>query len=82
MKTQELGEIVEDDDIILQIEQFKMGLMSRATGGDFEQKEYSRLRKLVLGIPGVERITPRFLKICRTTGEFWGYIQGEAPSCE
>lgn len=80
MKIQELNNIAEEDDIVLQIEQFKMGLISRATGGEFEQKEYSRLRKMVLGIPGVENITPRFLKLCRTTDEFWGYIKGAAPS--
>ena len=80
MKIQELNNIAEEDDIVLQIKQFKMGLISRATGGEFEQKEYSRLRKMVLGIPGVENITPRFLKLCRTADEFWGYIKGAAPS--
>ena len=70
----------EEDDIALQIEQFKMGLISRATGGEFDQKEYSRLRKIVLGIPGVEKITPRFLKLCRTVDDFWGWIKGEAPT--
>jgi serine/threonine protein kinase len=80
MKIHELNNIAEEDDIVLQIEQFKMGLISRATGGEFEQKEYSRLRKIVLGIPGVEKITPRFLKLCRTADEFWGFIKGEAPT--
>lgn len=80
MKTTELHNVAEEDDIVLQIEQFKMGLISRATGGEYDQKEYSRLRKIVLGIPGVEKIIPRFLKLCRTTDEFWGYIKGAAPS--
>jgi eukaryotic-like serine/threonine-protein kinase len=80
MKIQELNNIPEEDDIVLQIEHFKMGLISRATGGEFEQKEYSRLRKIVLGIPGVKKITPRFLKLCRTTDEYWGWIKGEAPT--
>lgn len=80
MKVNELDNIPEADDIVLQLEQFKMGLISRATGGDFEQKEYSRLRKIVLGIPGTESLTPRFLKLCRTVDEFWGWIKGEAPT--
>jgi len=80
MKVQELSNIVKEDDLVLQIEQFKMGLISRATGGEFEQSEYSRLRKMVLGIPGTENISPRFLKLCRTTDEYWGWIKGAAPS--
>ncbi len=80
MKSQELNNLPDDDDIVLQIEQFKMGLIAQATGGDLDEKEYSRLRKLVLGIPGIEEITPRFLKLCRTTSEFWGWIKGQAPT--
>jgi len=70
----------EEDDLVLQIEQFKMGLVSRATGGEFDQKEYSRLRKIVLGIPGLEDRIPRFLKLCRSVDEFWGWIKAEAPT--
>ena len=80
MQNKELNNIPEEDDILLQLEQFKLGLISRATGGDFEQKEYSRLRKIVLGIPGAEKITPRFLKLCRSVDEFWGWIKAEAPT--
>lgn len=80
MQINELDNIPETDDIILQLEQFKMGLTARATGGDFEQKEYSRLRKIVLGLPNIEKNVPRFLKLCRTVDEFWGWIKGEAPT--
>lgn len=80
MQVNELDNIPETDDIVLQLEQFKMGLIARATGGEFEQKEYSRLRKIVLGLPNIEKNTPRFLKLCRTVDEFWGWIKGEAPT--
>jgi serine/threonine protein kinase len=80
MKSNELGNLDDDDDIVLQIEQFKMGLNSRATGGSFDQPEYSRMRKLILSIPGSKDIIPRFLKLCRTSDEFWAWIKGEAPS--
>lgn len=80
MQINELDNIPETDDIVLQLEQFKMGLIARATGGEFEQKEYSRLRKIVLGLPNVEKNVPRFLKLCRTVDEFWGWIKGEAPT--
>ena len=39
MTTNNLPTIENEDDLLLQIEQFKMGLVSRATGGDFETKE-------------------------------------------
>lgn len=80
MKVTELDNLPEEDDIVLQIEQFKMGLITRATGGDFEQKEYSRLRKMVLGIPSTNNLTPRFLKLCRTVDEFWEWIKAQAPT--
>lgn len=80
MSIDNLEILSEEDDVVLQIEQFKMGLISRATGGEFEDKEYRRLRKLVMGIPGTEKITPRFLKLCRTVDEFWGWVKGSAPS--
>jgi serine/threonine-protein kinase len=80
MKFNELSNVPDEDNIVIQIEQFKMGLISRATGGSFEQEEYSRLRKIVLGIPGIENLTPRFLKICRTVDEFWRWIKAELPT--
>jgi hypothetical protein len=78
MKSTDLPNIPEEDDILLQIEQFKMGLISRATGGEFDNKEYQRLRKLTMGIPEVDKLIPRFLKLCRTVDEFWGFIKGQS----
>lgn len=80
MKVNELDILPEEDDTLLQLEQFKMSLISRATGGEMEEKDYKRQRKLILGIPGTEKLTPRFLKICRNTDEFWQWIKAEAPS--
>jgi serine/threonine protein kinase len=80
MTTDNLPKIENEDDLLLQVEQFKMGLVSRATGGDFEAKEYSRFRKLILTNPNLEKVIPRFLKLCRTSDEFWGWIKAEAPS--
>jgi serine/threonine protein kinase len=80
MKVSELDNIPPSDDVSLQIEQFKMGLIARATGGSIETAEYTRLRKIVLGLPGIEKIVPRFLKLCRTPDEFWAWIKAEAPT--
>jgi len=80
MTTNDLPNTIEEDDLILQMEQFKIGLVSRATGGNFDTTEYSRLRKLIMTNPNLEKVIPNFLKVCRTSDEFWGWIQAEAPS--
>lgn len=80
MKVSELDVMPEVDDIILQIEQFKLGLISRATGGEFEETEFRRTRKIILAIPRIEKLIPRFLKLCRTTNDFWGWIKAQAPT--
>jgi len=80
MNSSNLRDIPEGDDLVLQIEQFKMGLVLRATGGDFENDEYRRLRKLVLSIPESDKLVPRFLKLCRTVDDFWGFIKGQSAT--
>ncbi|MEL1248657.1 serine/threonine-protein kinase [Flavobacterium helocola] len=80
MNVDNLPIIGKEDDLLLQMEQFKMGLVSRATGGEFDAKEYSKFRKLILANPNLEKVVPRFLKLCRTSDEFWGWIKAEAPS--
>lgn len=80
MKIEDFEDLSEDDDIVLQIEQLKMGLTSRATGGSFDQDEYKRLRKLVLGIPSIKEQIPRFIKFCRTVDEFWEWIKAQAST--
>lgn len=78
MTTEELPEVTKDDDLLIQVGQFKNGLIARATGGGFEDDEYKRIRKLILGLPEIGPLIPTFLRGCRTPDEFWGYISGEA----
>ncbi|MCI5137188.1 MAG: serine/threonine protein kinase [Candidatus Electrothrix sp. AR1] len=80
MKTHEFDIMPEEDDIVLQLEQFKVGLVNRATGGEIEEKEYSKSRKMILGIPRMKERMPRFLQICRTTDEYWAWIKAQAPT--
>lgn len=77
MNTNNLPEVPKEDDILIQVEQLKVGLLARATGSEFENSEYSRLRKLTLGIPEVDPLIPRFLRVCRSADEFWNFIKGE-----
>jgi hypothetical protein len=63
----------EDIDIVTMIEQFKLGLISRATGGSLENKDYVRMRKVLLGNTDISHLIPQFLKSCRNTDEYWQY---------
>lgn len=80
MNVNDLAPIPKVDDIVISAERLKMGLVSRATGGGFDQKEYSALRKKILSIPGITEIVPKFLKLCFTVDEFWDWIKNAAPT--
>ena len=80
MNINDLGKALEEDDINLKLERLKMGLISRATGGGMDPIEYKNLRKSVLGLPNMDNLLPRFLKLCRTIDEFWDWIKAQAPS--
>ena len=56
---------------------FKTMLTSRATGGDADPHDYRRLRDELLRDPRTSAAVPSFLRICRTTGDFWEFIKGE-----
>ena len=79
MNAENLPTITEQDDLLLLIEQFKMGIISRATGGGYDNLEYQKIRKLILTNPDLETIAPNFLKLCRTTDDFWIWIKQQAP---
>lgn len=77
MEVNNLPELPEGDDLVLVIEQLKMGLKTRATGGDFEDSKYKVIRKRLLGVPLFSDSIPRFLQICRSVDEFWEFIKEE-----
>jgi len=80
MTVQELNDTLEGDDIIVQIEQFKIGLMAQATDGSIDPIEYARLRKLLLNITYINDVIPHSIKVCRTPGEFRKWMQDKAGS--
>src|SRR4028118_66987 len=61
------------------VEELKSGLTRRATGGVFEDEEYRRLRKLLLG-SSVAPLVPEFVRKSRDLGDFWAFIQPLFPS--
>lgn len=52
-------------------------LVSEATGGNEDASDYGRLRLALLGEPSLEAVIPRFIKTCRSTGQFWQFIKNK-----
>lgn len=62
--------------IIDLIDEFKSGLIAKATDGDIEDKDYKRCRDTLLKIPKLKDALPAFIKSNRTAGDFRRYMQG------
>lgn len=62
------------------VETLKNGLLDSATGGRMVESVYGQSRKLLLDEPRLEGHLPGFLRTCRTTHEFWVFIQAKFPS--
>jgi hypothetical protein len=60
-----------------EVESLQNLLVSTATGGSEDEAEFTRLRQVALAEPAVEAIAPRFLRTCRSLGQFWQFIKGK-----
>lgn len=50
-------------------------LISKATGSKADDKEYKKLRELLLQNQKIKGKLPRFVLTCRSLDEFWGHIK-------
>lgn len=57
------------------VESLKNVLVAAATGGGNDDHEYFRLRTLLLRNATIKDKLPRFVRTCRSLGEFWPYIK-------
>ena len=62
--------IPEEDDLEILFEKFQTRLKSHATDGEMDNKEYRRIRKLILSNPQFKSSIPEFIKVCRNVDEF------------
>ncbi len=67
-------------ELTIDVERIKSILMSRATGGVFDQHEYTRLRKELIADSRTKAKLPRAVQIYRTESEFWSFIQQKFSS--
>jgi hypothetical protein len=64
-----------NDDLINKVESLKLMLVSFATGGGGDTREYKRFRQELMSIPRVAKLLPRFIIVCRDLSEFWSFIK-------
>ncbi len=60
-----------------EVESLQNIVVSQATGGSEDEAEYTRLRQVVLSDPTLEALSPRFLRTCRSLGQFWQFIKNK-----
>ncbi len=67
------------DRILDRVTRLQNGLISRATGGQFDggDEEFAKLRREVLADNVLASKAPAFLKCCSDTGQFWAFIKRE-----
>ncbi len=63
-----------------QVERLKNGLMTRATGGFFDEEEYRALRRSLRNNASLSAKLPDFLRTCSHLSQYWSFIQKLFPS--
>ncbi len=54
-------------------------LVSHATTGSEEEREYQRLRKMFFSDPALKPLLPSFIRTCRSLSQFWQFIKSKFP---
>jgi hypothetical protein len=64
-----------NEELINRIESLKVMLISHATGGIGDDKEYKRLRREFTASSRFAKMLPRCIHVCRDLSEFWSFIK-------
>lgn len=70
-------EMMEKDAIKDLVDEFKSGLIAKATNGDIDEKEYKRCRDILMKVPELKGHIPAFIKSNHTARDFRSYIQAQ-----
>lgn len=62
-------------ELLTEAEALQNLLVSSATGGSEDGGEYLRLRQVVMAQALLDAYVPRFLRTCRSLGQFWQFIK-------
>lgn len=69
-------------DIFINAESLQNMMVAIACGSSEEEQEYARLRMEVVSDPSIDALVPRFVKTCRSIGQFWSYIKQQSGQYE
>lgn len=58
------------------VDEFKSGLIAKATDGSIDEAEYKRCRDILMKVPELKGHIPAFIKSNRTAQDFRRYMQG------
>lgn len=67
-------------ELIDMLDEYKMGLLSKATDGTIDDKYYTQTRNSLLENISIKERIPKFIKSCRTADEFRRYMQSESDN--
>lgn len=71
----DVAELMEKNVVIDLIDEFKSGLLAKATNGDMDEKDYKRCRDTLMKVPELKAYIPAFIKSNRTAKDFRNYMQ-------
>lgn len=64
------------DALVDLVDEFKGGLIAKATDGNIDEAEYKRCRDILMKVPELKGHIPAFIKSNRTAQDFRRYMQG------
>lgn len=68
--------------LYIEAESLQNLMVAIACGSSEKESDYTRLRKEVLSDPSIDACVPRFVKTCRSIGQFWSYIKQQSGQYE
>lgn len=71
----DVADMMDKNAIIDLIDEFKSGLLAKATSGDMSEKDYQRCRDTLIKVPELKAHIPAFIKSNRTANAFRVYMQ-------
>lgn len=67
-------------ELIDMLDEYKAGLLSKATNGTIDDNYYIQTRKSLLKNIDIKEKIPQFIRSCRTADEFRRYMQNESDN--
>lgn len=59
------------------VQYFQNNLIARATGGDFDNDVYVKIRNLLIGNKSIPHLLPKWVNTNRTVDQFWMFIKSQ-----